>query len=132
MQGCDFFHMDLANPQRVYVFLVMDVRDRMVRPLGVTPQRTRQWTFFGSAAVFVGGVCGPCRVRLVVGPAYVASLLVRATLRWLLARPPTPFNPRPTSLRSSGESRPPSGRPPRTLWSLSDVVSAPDVCLNGG
>ena len=36
----------------------------------------------GSSVVFMGGFVGSGRVRLVVGPAYVASLLVRATLRY--------------------------------------------------
>jgi len=42
--ACDFFHVDLVNLQRVYVFFVMDVRDRMVPILGVTPHPTGQWT----------------------------------------------------------------------------------------
>lgn len=44
LMGCGFFHVDLANPRRVYVFFVMDVRDRMVDVLGVTPRPTGEWT----------------------------------------------------------------------------------------
>jgi putative transposase len=44
LMACDFFHVDLANLQRVYVFFVMDVRDRLVHVLGVTPYPTGEWT----------------------------------------------------------------------------------------
>jgi hypothetical protein len=38
--ACDFFHMELANLQRVYVFFVMDVRNRFVHILSVMPYPT--------------------------------------------------------------------------------------------
>jgi transposase InsO family protein len=44
LMACDFLHVDLANLQRVYVFFVMDVRDRMVHILGVTSRPTGEWT----------------------------------------------------------------------------------------
>jgi len=42
--ACDFFHVDLANLHRVYVFFVMDVRERAVYVLGVTPFPTGERT----------------------------------------------------------------------------------------
>jgi transposase len=44
LMACDFFHVDLMNLQRVYVSFVMDVWDRMVHILAVTPHPTGQWT----------------------------------------------------------------------------------------
>jgi transposase InsO family protein len=40
--ACDFFHVDLANLHRVYVFFVVDVLDRAVHILGVTLFPTSQ------------------------------------------------------------------------------------------
>jgi hypothetical protein len=42
--ACDFFHIDLANLTRVYVFFAIDVRDRIVHILGATPHPTGEWT----------------------------------------------------------------------------------------
>ena len=42
--ACDFFHVDLVNLQRVYVFFVLDVRNRYVHILGTTANPTGAWT----------------------------------------------------------------------------------------
>ena len=42
--ACRFFHVDLANLTRVYVFFAMDVRDRIVHIHGVEPHPTGEWT----------------------------------------------------------------------------------------
>jgi putative transposase len=41
--ACDFFHVDLANLTRVYVFFVIDVRSRFVHLLGITAYPTAEW-----------------------------------------------------------------------------------------
>jgi hypothetical protein len=43
-----------------------------------------------------------------------------------------PAHPSHSTLALQELRRPPSGRPPRTLWSVLDVASAPDMGLNGG
>ena len=42
--GCDFFHVDLANLRRVYVFFILDVRNRYIHILGTTTNPTGAWT----------------------------------------------------------------------------------------
>jgi putative transposase len=42
--ACDFFHVDLANLTRVYVFFVIDVRSRFVHLLGITAHPSAEWT----------------------------------------------------------------------------------------
>jgi len=67
---------------------------------------------------------GPClrRWRSLFGPRCATG-----SLRWLFP-PAHPSQPWPYSLRSHGKlRRPPSGRPPRALWSMGEVASAPCV-----
>jgi putative transposase len=42
--ACGFFHVGLADLRRVYVFFVMDVRERAVYVLGVAPFPAGEWT----------------------------------------------------------------------------------------
>jgi len=42
--ACDVFHVDLVDLHRVYVFFVLDVRNRHIHILGVTSRPAAAWT----------------------------------------------------------------------------------------
>jgi hypothetical protein len=67
--ACDFFHVDLASLQRVYVFFVLDVRNRFVHILGITANPTGAWTTQLAKGVQLRApVSQPLSQRFVVAP----------------------------------------------------------------